>query len=90
MQLYSSMNAYLFQQLFCEKGDFYVIDKWTGRLIGNMHIYNITSAELAAKLGLHPKYVSAILNGHRSPTGAKQRFEKAVAEIIDERKSWSA
>mgnify|MGYP004520071651 FL=1 len=63
-----------------------MINKWTGRLIGNMHIHSITATELAAKLGLHPKYVSAILNGHRSPAGAQQRFEQAVADIIAERK----
>lgn len=63
-----------------------MINKWTGRLIGNMHIHGITATELALKLGLHPKYVSAILNGHRSPAGAQQRFEQAVADIIAERK----
>lgn len=63
-----------------------MINKWIGRLIGNMHIHSITATELAGKLGLHPKYVSAILNGHRSPAGAQQRFEKAVADIIAERK----
>lgn len=61
-------------------------EQWIAALVGEMHINRITQKEVAAKLVVTPEYVSAILNGHRSPAGAQQRFEQAVAEIIAERK----
>ncbi|MDD3203935.1 MAG: helix-turn-helix transcriptional regulator [Pygmaiobacter massiliensis] len=55
--------------------------QWTGEIVGKMH-GKITQNELAAYLKLHPKYVSAILNGKRSPANAEQTFRKAVDELI--------
>ena len=62
------------------------IDKWTGRLVGKMHNEQISNNDLAAKLGLNKSYVSMVLNCQRRPPNAKERFEKAVDEIIEERK----
>ena len=37
---------------------------------------------LAEHMGLHPKYVSAILNGHREPADAEQKFRSALDELV--------
>lgn len=58
------------------------IPKWTGQLVGKMHNYRITNIELAEVLGYDKNYVSMVLNGKKTPKGAKERFEKAVDEII--------
>lgn len=44
-------------------------EEWTGYVVGKMHQWGITQAELAAKCGYTTQYVSMILNG-------KKRFEK--------------
>lgn len=56
--------------------------QWTGEIFGKMHIYGITAKQLAKRLGMNPKYVSVILNGHREPAGAEQKFKAALEEII--------
>ena len=43
-----------------------------------MHLKGITKKELAQRLGVTPEYVSMVLNGHRNPEGAEQRFRAAV------------
>ena len=61
------------------------IPKWTGRLVGKMHNNSVSSTDLAKKLGYTNDYISMVLNGKRTPKGARERFEKAVDEIIKER-----
>ncbi|MEG1275704.1 MAG: hypothetical protein RSD27_08435 [Ruthenibacterium sp.] len=46
-------------------------EKWTGDLVGKMHINRITSTELAAELGCSKQYSSMILSGARNPKDAK-------------------
>lgn len=58
--------------------------KWTGDLVGLMHNHKISFQALADKLGVTNRYVSMVLNGHRTPAGAEDRFRNAVAEIIKE------
>lgn len=60
--------------------------EWTGDLVGLMHTHRITCQELADKLGVTNRYVSMVLNGHREPAGAEQKFRAAVEEIIFEMK----
>lgn len=61
------------------------IPKWTGHLVGKMHNNSISNLDLAAKMDLDAKYVGMVLNGKRTPKGARERFEKAVDEIIREK-----
>ena len=56
--------------------------KWTGDLVGLMHLHKITGQMLAEHLGLTNRYVSMVLNGHREPPDAEERFNRAVQEII--------
>lgn len=57
--------------------------KWTGDLVGLMHNEGITSAQLAEELGVTNRYVSMVLNSHREPAGAKERFQAAAQRIIE-------
>lgn len=58
--------------------------KWTGDLVGLMHDNKISKSLLADKLGVTREYVSMVLNGHREPAGAEQRFREAVNDLIAE------
>lgn len=59
--------------------------QWTAELIGKMHLYGITAKELSSQLGYHPKYVSAVINGHKEPKGAEEKFNLALDEIINQK-----
>lgn len=58
--------------------------EWTGDLVGLMHNHKITFSQLAEKLGVTNRYVSMVLNGHRDPSGAEQRFRIAVDQLIND------
>lgn len=57
-------------------------DKWTGNVVGKMHVNRITYDELAERLGFTKSYVSMILNGSRHPVGAKEKISTALDELI--------
>ena len=63
--------------------------QWTADVIGKMHVKGIRAKELSTHMGLNPKYVSAVLNGHRCPKGAEARFRIALTEIISQRETAS-
>ena len=56
--------------------------QWTADLIGEMHLAKVSKRQLAEHLGVTPEYVSMVLNGHREPAGAAQRFRDALNQII--------
>ena len=56
--------------------------QWTANLIGNMHLNGFSKKQLAEQMGVTPEYVSMVLNGHRAPEGAQERFEKALKNLI--------
>lgn len=58
--------------------------QWTSNLVGQMHKHKISKTQLAERLGITREYVSMVLNGHRAPTGAEEKFRTAVEEIIAE------
>lgn len=62
-----------------------MLAQWTGEVVGKMHVHGITAIELAQKLGYNPKYLSAVLNGKRTPKNAESRFLKAIDELIAEK-----
>lgn len=55
--------------------------QWTGELIGEMHLKGITAKQLAAEAGWHPKYLSAVLNGHRTPKNAEETLRQAMLRL---------
>lgn len=59
------------------------VKEWTGELVGQMHNCKITQQQLADQLGVTNRYVNMVLNGHRNPADAEERFRKALKEIVD-------
>lgn len=60
--------------------------KWTGNLVGLMHDHKISKTLLAEELGVTREYVSMVLNEHREPAGAADRFRDAVMSLIQKQK----
>lgn len=58
--------------------------KWTGDVVGKMHLHRITNKELAAFMGVTDGYITMVLNGKREPAGAEQRFKAALDALIKE------
>lgn len=63
--------------------------KWTGNLVGLMHDEKVSFSELADELGVTNRYVSMVLNEHRTPAGAEEKFTAALNRIIDKRSTAS-
>lgn len=63
-----------------------MLESWTGKLVGKMHVHEITYDEVAAELGVTRSYVSMLLNGHRKPLDTRKRLEAAVDAVIAKRK----
>lgn len=59
--------------------------QWTGDMVGKMHNNRVTMTQLAERLGVTKSYVCMVLNGHRNPKGAEQRFMAALDELIKEK-----
>lgn len=57
--------------------------QWTGDLLGEMHVKDITVSQLAEELGVTKQYVSMVLHGHRSPPDAETRFRAAVERLSE-------
>ena len=57
--------------------------KWTGEIVKQLHVYEITQQELAEELGIASTYVSALLNGRRTSPKMYERMKNAVQTIVD-------
>lgn len=57
--------------------------QWTGDLVGQMHNEKVTKTEMAVEMGVTREYVSMVLNGHRDPAGAEEKFRAALNRIIE-------
>jgi hypothetical protein len=57
-------------------------EAWTGRLVGKMHVHEITSNDLAKETGKCKAYVSMMLSGKRNPPGGRELLEQAVERLI--------
>ena len=56
--------------------------QWTGGIIGQMHINEITAKQLAAEAGWNAKYLSQVLNGRVNPRNAEEKLTAALTRII--------
>ena len=63
------------------------MEQWISNAVGKMHINKITQIELAKFLGWTCQYISAILNGKRTPKNAQAKIEQAIDELSQRRKS---
>ena len=82
---YDSTLCLLLQQKIKERRTVWMPAQWTGDMVGKMHNNRITMTQVAEKLGVTKAYVCMVLNGHRNPKGAEQRFMAALDELIKER-----
>ncbi len=57
--------------------------QWTADLVGEMHLHKISALRLAKEVGWNPKYLSTVLNGHRTPAGAEKKLRDAMARMIE-------
>ena len=57
--------------------------QWTADIIGEMHLNGITAKQLAAEVGWHEKYLSAVLNGHRNPKNAETTLRAALDRLVN-------
>ena len=67
----------------------YMPAQWTAEVIGEMHMHGITAKQLAEQIGWHPKYLSTVLNGHRTPTGAEERCRAALNALVSQQNQYS-
>lgn len=67
-----------------------MISVWIGELVGDMHRHKISKKRLSEELGLTKEYISAILNGHRSPPGIEKRMRDALDRIIEKEENIAA
>lgn len=59
-------------------------EKWTGDVVGDMHVAGITAKQLAQKMGVNEKYLSAVLNSKKNPKNAESKCKAALSELIAE------
>ena len=62
-----------------------MLEKWTGDLVGAMHLASVTKKQLAEAVGWNDKYLSVVLNGHKNPKGAKEKLFNALERLVAER-----
>lgn len=59
--------------------------KWTGRLVGLMHVHRITQTELAEEAGWTRPYTSTMLNSDSNDKKVRQRLTEALDRLIEKR-----
>ena len=62
-----------------------MLAQWIAEIVGEMHIAGITSTQLAAEAGWHEKYLSAVINGHRSPKNAEKVLRGAIERLLEKK-----
>lgn len=70
-------------------GDYSVNEAWTAEVKAKMHRFGVSNAALAQEVGVHPTYLSTVLNGHKALTDeGKQDIQErlnAALKRIEER-----
>ena len=56
--------------------------QWTADIIGEMHLKGVTHKKLAEAIGWHPKYLSAVLNGKKTPASAESKLRSALNRLV--------
>ena len=67
-----------------------MLAQWICVFVGKKHNHKVKNRELAAELGVTEEYVSMVLNGHRDPAGAEEKFTAALNRIIQRRTEQTA
>lgn len=61
------------------------VPEWTGEFVGRLHTHRVSQQELADALGVSRQYITMILNGWKTPTGAKGMLEEALLKVLEKR-----
>lgn len=61
-------------------------EEWTADIVGGMHLNGIKALELAREIGWNPKYLSTVLNGHKTPANAEKKVRSALDALITSKK----
>lgn len=60
--------------------------QWTGKIVGEMHINDITGKMLAAEVDWNEKYLSQVLNSEHPPKNAEEKLTGALNRIIERKR----
>lgn len=60
-------------------------EKWTGKLLGDMHVNNVSNRDLANELGVTEQYVSMLMHSKRTTKNAKERLNAAYQSVLSKR-----
>ena len=61
--------------------------QWTGKIVGEMHINDVTGKMLAAEVDWNEKYLSQVLNSENPPRNAEEKLTGALKRIIDRKQA---
>lgn len=56
-------------------------EAWTGEIVGLLHVYGLTQADLAEEMGVTKEYISMLLNGKKTAAGAEDRMKAAIQKL---------
>ena len=88
MHLYYITNVPFLQHFLAKSfGGEILLDKWTGKAVALMHMHQITGKELLKEIGWSDRYLTMVLNCHRTPKMAKEKVMFAINKIVEERKT---
>lgn len=62
-------------------------EAWTGEIVAQMHVNEITQGELAKKMCVTRTYLNRLLTGAQVTKGAEERCHEAVNQIVAERRA---
>lgn len=62
-------------------------EAWTGEIVAQMHVNEITQGELAKKMCVTRTYLNRLLTGAQVTRGAEERCHEAVNQIVAERRA---
>ena len=62
-------------------------EAWTGEIVAQMHVNEITQGELAKKMCGTRTYLNRLLTGAQVTRGAEERCHEAVNQIVAERRA---
>lgn len=59
--------------------------EWTGEVVKQLHVAELSTADLAREMELTQGYVRMILDGQRNPLGAEARIKTALFSLLHQR-----
>ena len=60
-----------------------MLDKWTGEVVGTMHIYNLSMKAVADEADMSVQMLSRYLHCHTRNPSAEPRIRSALMRVIE-------